>query len=182
MKRSIGLIEFKSVAKGIEATDYMVKSANVELILSSPLCPGKYITLLSGDVGSVKNAIKAGENNGGSFIIDSYVIPNVHKDIFPALTATTDAEKISSLGIVETMSAITAIMAGDIAAKAANVNLLEVRVARGLGGKGFILLTGDVGAVKASVNACESQLQETGDIISTVVIASPSKELIKKLL
>ncbi|QZY54130.1 BMC domain-containing protein [Crassaminicella profunda] len=182
MKKSIGLLEFKSIAKGIEATDQMLKSANVKLILSSPLCPGKYVTLLCGDVGAVKNAVKTGEHIGGPFIIDSHVISNVHEDIFPALTATTDIEKISSLGIVETMSAITSIMAGDIAAKAANVQLIEVRIARGLGGKGFILLTGEVGAVKSAVKACENQLKETGDIISTVVIASPNEELIPKLL
>ncbi|MCT4605790.1 MAG: BMC domain-containing protein [Marinisporobacter sp.] len=182
MKKSIGLLEFKSIAKGIEATDQMLKSANVELILSSPLCPGKYITLLCGDVGAVKNAVKAGEHIGGTFVIDSYVIPNVHEEIFPALTATTDIDKISSIGIVETMSAITAIMAGDIAVKAANVQLLEIRVARGLGGKGFILLTGDVGAVKSAVKTCENQLEQTGDMISTVVIASPSKDLINKLV
>ncbi|TCO77951.1 BMC domain-containing protein [Marinisporobacter balticus] len=182
MKKSIGLLEFKSIAKGIEATDHMLKSANVELVLSSPLCPGKYITILCGDVGAVKNAVKTGEHIGGNFIIDSYVIANVHEDIFPALTATTNIERISSLGIIETMSAITSIMAGDIALKAANVQLLEIRVARGLGGKGFILLTGEIGAVKSAVKTCEHKLEETGDIISTVVIASPSADLIPKLL
>lgn len=182
MKKSIGLLEFKSIAKGIEATDGMVKSANVEIILSSPMCPGKYITLICGDVGAVKNAVETGKNIGGTFTIDSYIIANVHEDIFPALTATTDIDKVSSLGIVETMSAITSIMAGDIAAKAANVELLEIRVARGLGGKGFILITGEVGAVKSAVEACENKLEETGDIISTVVIASPSADLIPKLL
>lgn len=182
MKKSIGLLEFKSIAKGIEATDKMLKSANVELILSSPLCPGKYITLLCGDVGAVKSAVKTGAHIGETFIIDSYIIPNVHEDIFPALTATTNIEKISSLGIIETMSAITAIMAGDIATKAANVQLLEIRIARGLGGKGFILMTGEIGAVKSAMKTCENKLEQTGDIISAVVIASPSEDLIPKLL
>lgn len=182
MKKSIGLLEFKSIAKGIEATDGMLKSANVELILSTPLCPGKYITLLSGDVGSVKNAVKVGEHMGDIFTISSYVIPNVHEDIFPALTATTDFDKITSLGIVETMSAVTAIVAADIAAKAANIQLLEVRIARGLGGKGFILFTGEISGVKSAVKSCENNLKDTGDIISTVVIASPNKELVSKIL
>lgn len=182
MIKSIGLLEFKSIAKGVEATDAMLKAANVELILSSPLCPGKYITILGGDVGAVKSAVKVGENVGRIFTIGSYVIPNIHNDIFPAITATTQYDKIGSLGIVETMSAIAAIEAGDVAAKAANVQLLEIRIARGLGGKGFVLLTGEVAAIKSAVKACENRLEETGDIISTVVIPSPNPALIPKLL
>ena len=43
MKKAIGLVEFKSIAKGIETTDERLKSANVELITSTALCPRKYI-------------------------------------------------------------------------------------------------------------------------------------------
>ncbi|SFC18467.1 BMC domain-containing protein [Clostridium uliginosum] len=182
MGRSIGLLEFKSIAKGIQAADEMVKSANVELILSTPLCPGKYIIMLSGDVGAVTNAVQVGRDIGLSYLISDYVIANVHEKVFPAITATADYDEISSIGIVETISAVAAIIAGDTALKAANVDLLEVRVARGLGGKGFILITGEVSAVKAAVEAAETRLAETGDIITTVVIPSPSKELIPTLL
>lgn len=182
MKKAIGLVEFKSIAKGIEATDEMLKSANVELILSTPICPGKYITLISGDVGAVKNAVKVGRNVGSIFTIDDYVIPNVHKDVFPALTATTDVDKITSIGVVETMSAVTAVVVGDIVVKAANIQLLEVRVARGLGGKGFVLITGEISSVKSAVNTCLSKMKDTGEIVCTSVIASPSKELISKII
>lgn len=43
-------------------------------------------------------------------------------------------------------------------------------------------MTGEVSAVKSAVEACESRLIETGEIISTVTIPSPSKELISSLL
>jgi len=49
LKKSIGVLEFRSIAKGIEATDAMLKAANVQLILSMPLCPGKYITIIGGE-------------------------------------------------------------------------------------------------------------------------------------
>jgi microcompartment protein CcmL/EutN len=182
MKKSIGLVEFKSIAKGIEATDAMLKAAHVELILSTPICPGKYVTLISGDVGAVKNAVEVGKQAGDIFTIESYVIPNVSPNIFPALTATMDVSKITSLGIIETISAITSIVAGDVAVKAANVQLVEIRLARGLGGKGFVLISGEVAAVKQAIKACENNLEETGGIISAVAIASPSQELISKLL
>ncbi|QNO13995.1 BMC domain-containing protein [Alkalicella caledoniensis] len=182
MKKSIGLIEFKSIAKGIEATDEMIKSANVELVLSTPICPGKYISLISGDVGAVKNAIEVGKNVGSSFTVEYHVISNISEAVFPALTATGEIEKISSLGIIETISAITSIVVGDMALKAANVQLLEIRLARGLGGKGFVLITGEVAAVKQAIKACENNLEDSGGIISAVSIASPNKELISKIM
>lgn len=182
MKKSIGLIEFKSVAKGMEATDAMLKAANVELLLSTPVCPGKYITLVSGEVGAIKNAVEVGSLVGGIFTIEKDVIPNVSEAVFPALTATLDVSRIVSLGIIETISAIMSILAGDIAAKSANVQLMEIRVARGLGGKGFVLITGELAAVKSAIAACENRLENTGGIISAVTIASPSRELVSQII
>ena len=69
----------------------------------------------------------------------------------------------------------------DYAAKAANVRLMEIRIARGLGGKGFVILTGEVSAVRSAVKAAMNQLEETGDITSSSVIASPHPGLIDKL-
>ncbi|MCT4566068.1 MAG: BMC domain-containing protein [Maledivibacter sp.] len=182
MKDAIGLVEFKSIARGIQATDEMIKSANVELVLSTPLCPGKYVSLICGDVGAVNTAVKVGGNLGGIFTIDTHVIPNVHKAVFPALTATTDVNKIVSLGIVETISALTAVVIGDIAVKAANVELLEIRIARGLGGKGFVILTGEISSVKSAIKTCLNKLKDTGEIVCTSVIASPSRELVSKII
>lgn len=182
MKKSIGLIEFKSIGKGIEATDTMLKAGNVELIMASPICPGKYITIICGEIGAVKAAVTVGNMTGSIFTIEHHVIPNVNEAIFPALTATTEIDKITSLGIIETMSAVTAILAGDIASKYANVRLLEIRIARGLGGKGFVVITGDVEAVKSAAAACISKLEDTGGIISAVTIASPSPELVSQII
>jgi len=182
MRKAIGLLEFKSIAKGIEATDEMMKSSNVELLLANPICPGKYITIITGDVEAVNNAKKVGERVGDIFVVGAFLIPNVSEEVFPALTATTDPNKISSLGVIETISALSSILVGDIAVKSANIDLLEIRIARGLGGKGFVVMTGEISSIKSAVKTCENQLMKTGEIISSVVIASPNKELIDKLL
>lgn len=181
MKRSIGLLEYKSIAKGIEACDEMLKSSNVDLVLATPLCPGKYIVILSGDVGAVENAVKVGKDIGGSYLISDYLIANVHEKVFPAITGTNNVETIGALGIVETISAVASVIAGDVALKSANIEILEIRIARGLGGKGFMLMTGEVSAVRSAVQSCESRLIETGEIISTVVIPSPDEKLISSL-
>lgn len=111
-------------------------------------------------------------------LIESQVIPNVHEDVCPAITGTASYEKIQALGGIESMSALESIIAGDIIAKAAQVDLVEIRVARGLGGKSYVLFTGDTGSVTQALSACISELGESGSITSSMVIPNPHPELI----
>jgi len=70
----------------------------------------------------------------------------------------------------------------DAAAKAAQVELLEIRFAAGLGGKAFVVMTGDVGSVKAAVEAGVAGVGESGPVLSHIVIPSPSAEFKAQLL
>lgn len=181
MKKAIGYIEFKSIPVAIESTDDMLKSGNVELLMASPLCPGKYVTIIAGDVGAVQSSIKNGERIGGIYCLEANVIPNIHDSVLPALLGAGEIGDVKALGIVETISAISSITVGDIAVKAAPVELIEIRIARGLGGKGFVLLTGEVAAVTNAIKAATDGLEEFGTITSTAVIPSPHKD-IKKII
>ena len=66
-------------------------------------------------------------------------------------------------------------VASDAAVKAADVQLLDVRVALGLGGTGYALMTGDVAAVNAAVEAGSTAAAESGLLVSKVVIPSPAE-------
>ena len=182
MKRSIGLIEMRSIAKGIEAADAMLKAADIELLRAHVVCPGKYIVLIAGDVGAVRSAVAAGEAVSPGLLVDSFILPNVHPSIFPALSAVTEVEHVRSLGIVETFTLASAIMAADTAVKAASIELLEIRLPFALGGKAFAIFTGDVAAVQSAVDSAVNVLKDEGVIESYVVIASPHKSLIEKML
>ncbi len=182
MGNSIGLLELKSIPIGLETADEMLKAADVKLLLASPICPGKYIIIVSGNVGAVKSSVEAGIKTAGFFLIGHHIINNVHDSIPSAICGTTSVDvSPGAIGCIETISAMTIVMAGDIAAKASNVKLIEIRIARGLGGKGFLILSGEISAVKSAVNACLNQLKETGDITSSAVITSPAKELLETL-
>ena len=61
MKKALGMIEFKTVASGITATDMMLKTAEVEVVQASPVCPGKYLATIIGELSSVRAAIDAAE-------------------------------------------------------------------------------------------------------------------------
>lgn len=182
MAQSIGLLELKSIPIGMETADEMLKAASVELLLATPICPGKYIIIVSGNVGAVKSSVKAGIGMADTFLVGHHIINNVHESIPAAISGTAEVTNVSAIGIIETISALTAVTAGDIAAKASNVRLIEIRIARGLGGKGFLIFTGEISAVKSAVNSCLNELKETGEIISHSVISSPHKDLIKSIM
>ena len=182
MGKSIGLLELKSIPVGVQSADEMLKAANVELLVATAICPGKYIIIISGQVGAVKSYMEKGRQVAGTFLICHHTINNVHASVPSALVGTVDVERITALGMLETMSALTAVQAADIAAKASNITLMEVRVARGLGGKGYLIFTGEVSAVKSALNSCLTQLAEAGEITSSCVIPSPHKGLLEKLM
>ena len=89
---------------------------------------------------------------------------------------------MKAIGTIETISALTSVIAGDIAVKAAKVDIVDIRIARGLGGKGFLVITGEVSSVKSAIQACLNKMSEEGVITSTSVIASPHKDLIPHIL
>lgn len=179
---AIGLIEYSSIAKGIGSADAMVKAANVELVISRTICSGKYMNLVAGDVQAVKQSVAAGEDYGQEAVIDTFVIPNVHPDVFPAMSGSTQIVKLDALGIIESFSVASLVEGADAAAKAAEVKLIEIRLAMALGGKAFVTLTGAVGAVESAVEAGAEVVSRAGQLVNKVVIASPRKELLRDIL
>jgi len=182
MENAIGALEFNSIARGIASADAMAKAASVRLFTSRTICPGKYLSLVYGEVSAVKASIDAGKELAEGYVVDEFVIPNVHHDVFPAITGTSAIDEIGALGILESYSALTGILAGDAAAKAAAVKLVEIRIANGIGGKAVLVITGDVAAVESSIKAGEDAISHTGLFVSSVVIPAPHKELKKFMI
>lgn len=181
MSMAIGMVEFTSIARGIYAADQMVKVADVEIVTASSVCPGKYITIVQGDVAAVNNSVDTGERLGEEFLVDSIIIPNVSPEIFPAITGATMPDEIQALGIMESFSLSTMVIAADAILKAAELQPLELRLGTGLGGKSFFTFTGDVAAVKAGVEAGKAIAEEKGLLVNAEVIPSPSDRLITSL-
>ncbi len=180
--KAIAMIELNSVARGVESADEMLKSADVDLVMAQPICAGKFMVLVSGEVDAVERALDVGREAAGEFLVDDFVIPNVHASVFPALTATTRIQAVDSLAVIETFSVASAITAADAAVKAADVEIIEIRCATGLGGKSFLTLTGDVASIHAAVEAGIDTLKGSGLILSHTVIPYPSPQLGRSIL
>ena len=181
--RTIGSVELNSIAVGIHTADEMVKSANVDLFMARPTCPGRYLIMVAGDTGSVKTAVDTGREIGKEMIIDWFTLPNIHSAIIPALSGTTTLQDIAALGVIETYTAVAGIIAADAAAKSGLVDIIDIRTSAGLGGKAVVTLTGDVGSVEASVAAGVESVGASGSgpVAGHVVIPSPSRELKQKI-
>jgi len=181
-EKSIGLIELSSVAAGFQAADTMLKAGNVRLILSRSICSGKYMVLIGGETAAVEAAVAAGAEAANGCLIDSFVIANVHPDVFVALGRTQPVQPDGALGVLESFNIATLIQAADAAAKAAAVQLLEIRLAMALGGKAFVTMTGDVASVQASVAAGRQVISEAGVLVNAVVISRPHPDIYREIV
>lgn len=176
---AIGLIELNSIAAGIEVTDNMLKTADVQLLISRSICSGKYMVIVGGSIGAVNASVESGLGLNKGAVIDSIVLANVHEDVFPAIAGTSTVSEPGSLGIIESFSVASLIEAADVAAKTANIQLMEIRLAMALGGKAFVTFTGPVGDVRASVEAGAQVVADKGLLVNKVVIPAPSPQLYK---
>ena len=181
MAKAIGMVEFISIARGIYAADQMVKISDVEIVTASSVCPGKYIAIVHGDVAAVQDSVAIGEKMADEYLVDSIVIPNVSPAVFPAITGATMPDRIQALGIMESFSLATMIIAADAVLKAAELQPLELRLGNGLGGKAYFIFTGDVAAVQTGVDAGTAIADEKGLLVNSEVIPSPSDRLIPSL-
>lgn len=182
MSRAIGMIEFKTTPSGIAAADMMVKTASVELLEAQTVCPGKYIALIGGELSAVKAAVEAGSRQFPEHYIDSFVLGNPHESIFPALYGTAELAGVRALGVLETFDVSSIIVAADAAAKTAIVDLIEVRVAKGMCGKSFFVLTGEVAACEAAIEKARESVAESGMYLDAVVIANPDEQICRSIL
>ena len=179
--QSIGLIELSSVATGYQVEDVMLKAAKIQLLMARSICSGKFLIAVAGDVASVTTAVEAGGAAAGASLIERRQIARVHPSVLHAISQSMeiDHKQLRSIGVIETFSAASIIDAADAAVKSAHVMLLRVHLAMALGGKGFVLMAGDVSSVQSAVEAGSKAAAEEGMLVSRCVIPAPSEELFR---
>ena len=182
MMNTIGFLELNSIAKGVEVADIVLKTAAVNLVFSKAGCPGKYYLLFTGEVAAVQASLDAGHTIGGSHVVDSCIIPRIHPQVIKAINMTAMPEQLRAVGVMEFFSVTASVYGADAAVKTANVDLVDVRLGTGIGGKSFVILTGEVAAVSEAVKAGISTPNAEGMLVSSVVIPSPHPELLETLM
>ena len=174
---TLALLEFSSIAAGIQAADAMVKRAPIDVIKAGTVQPGKYLVLIGGQVADVDESLKAGREVGGAAAVDFVYLPQVHPEVVEAIGGGRVPRVADSLGVIETTTVAAAIHAADAGIKGAEVRLVEVRLADGLGGKGIVLFSGLVADVEAAVEIGVGVLERPELLVRQVVIPLLSREI-----
>jgi microcompartment protein CcmL/EutN len=177
---AVGLIETSSIARGLVVADAMVKKAPVALAWARPVTPGKHVVIVAGEVAEVDEAMAEGARIAAQTLIDRLFLPQAHAALLRALHGGRRASGLSALGIVETFSVAATLAAADAACKAAEVELAELRLADGLGGKAYFVVTSTLDLVEAAL-AAASRALEPGLLVTTEVIAAPHADLVELL-
>ena len=148
---ALALLDFSSIAVGIEAADAMVKRAQLDVIRTGTVQPGRYLVLIGGTVAEVQESLATGRTVGADSVLDHVFLPHVHPDVVTAIGGGRTEAPRDAVGVIETSTVAAAIRAADSGIKGAEVRLLEIRMADGLGGKGIVLYSGMVADVEAAV-------------------------------
>ena len=178
---ALSLIEFGSIAAGIQAADAMVKRAPIDVIQAGTVQPGKYLVLVGGLTADVEESLAAGREVGRDAILDIVFLPQVHPAVVAALRGGRSPEASEALGVLETTSVAAAIRAADAGVKGAQVELVEVRLADGLGGKGIVLYSGLVADVEIAVALGVESLESPDQLLRQVVIPQLHEEMWENL-
>lgn len=171
MRPALLLFELDSIALGIRVGDAMAKRAPLGTLHAGTVQPGKYLVLAGGEVGAVEEARSAGRLAGGDSLVDEIFLPDVHPDVVAALVAEPVRSADEALGVVETRTVAAVLGAADAGLKGAAVRLVELRLADGLGGKGYALFAGTVAEVEAAVEIAAASLVDPSGLVAAEVIA-----------
>lgn len=180
---ALALLEFDSVAAGIVAADAMVKTSPIGTIYGGTVQPGKYLVLVSGDTASVEEAIAAGVDRGGDALVDSMFLPDVHPAVTASIVSGAEGADFTgeALGIVETSTVAAVLASSDAGVKAAAVDLIAVRMADGLGGKGYALYSGPVAEVEAALETASAVAGEGGALLRSEIVAQLHADIARNL-
>ncbi|NIP87186.1 MAG: BMC domain-containing protein [Planctomycetales bacterium] len=179
---AVGIVETSSIAKGFEIADTMLKTANLRMVVNRTICPGKYMVLVGGEVAAVNSGVQAGLEVGAHTVVDSFVIPNLHPAVFPAISGVTHLPQLKSLGVIEAFSVASVIEAADAAVKATPVQLITINLAMAIGGKGWVSMTGDVASVTEAVGVGAAVIEQKGLLVEKVVIPAPRPEIVAEFV
>ena len=182
MAKAIAVSEYKTVSAGVSAAGAMLKAADVDIVEAATVCPGKYIIIITGELSSVRAASDAAKAAYPTQHIGTFVLGNPHEGLFQAIYGTADVKAMRALGILETFDVASMLVAADNAAKTSDVELIERRLARGMCGKSYLMLTGEVAAVQAAIDRAKSTAEQSGMFLDSSVIARPDSKLISSII
>ncbi len=145
---ALALLEYDSVAAGIEATDALVKRAPIALLKAGTVHPGHYLVQIGGSVAAVEEAHAGATTIGTEWLIDEVLLPDVHAQVYAAAFGARREPGHEAVCVVETRAVPSLLRAADAAVKTTDIEITEIRMADDLGGRALLLISGTVADIE----------------------------------
>jgi microcompartment protein CcmL/EutN len=178
---AIALIELSSIAAGAFAADRMVKRSPVELLHAGTIQPGKYLILIGGGTAEVEESYREGMQNADAAVLDEVFLPQVHPQVVEALEGARGFANYDSMLVLETSTIAAIVRATDAAAKGAMVEVAELRIGSGLGGRGLAILTGALTDVEAAADIATQSLAGRNVTLCHSIISNVHEQFAERL-
>src|SRR5262245_49622715 len=178
---AIALIELSSIAAGAFAADRMVKRSPVELLHVGTVQPGKFLILVGGGTAEVEESYREGMQVSESAVVDEVFLPQVHPRVVEALEGDRAFKEYESMVVLETSTIAAIVRATDAAAKGAMVEVAEMRIGSGLGGRGLAILTGGRTDIEAATEIAMRSLAGRNGTLCHSIISNVHDQFAERL-
>jgi microcompartment protein CcmL/EutN len=178
---AIALIELGSIAAGSYAADRMVKRSPVELLHAGTVHSGKYLILIGGGTAEVEESYREGMQAAPAEILDEVFLPHVHPRVIEALDGSRKYANYESLVVLETSGIAAIVRATDAAVKGALVEVAELRLGNGLGGRGLAILGGTRTDVEAAAEIAGRALAGRNGTLCHSIISNVHEQFAERL-
>jgi len=170
---ALGIVEVRSIARGYCTLDAMTKRAEITVLHAEPVSPGKFWIAVAGGEAEIFEAMAVGLDTAGDSRIDHTHLPGAHPTVLDAVArAVAPRAPGDAIGVLETATMAASVRAADAALKCADVTLVDLHLARGIGGKGYLVLTGGLSDVEAALDAA-AECAGASAVVGRELMANP---------
>ncbi len=178
---ALAMLHLGEVPLGLRALDALVKEAPVQVHAAGTVQCGQYLILFGGQLEPVLRAHNRAIMVSGGSIVDEVILPDAEERIVPAVVrgVLRRPARGDTLGVIQTASPPTLLRAIDPALKGALVELVELRVGDGLGGKAIASLWGEIFDVEAALSiASDALARGRPEGCSTTIIPNAERDVV----
>jgi len=178
---ALALLELSTISSGIFTGDAIIKAAPVSVLKSGTVHNGKYLLLFGGSVASVEESYNKGLAISKNDIIDSVFLPDIHQKVHDAILGKRTVIVSETVGMFETNSVANIIKSTDAAVKGTNVEIVEMRLADDIGGKGFVIFNGTIEEIEIALEIAKEKLMNSNILVNASIIPNIHTEMAKQL-
>jgi microcompartment protein CcmL/EutN len=159
----------------------MAKRAPIDLLHAGTVQPGKYLILVGGGTAEVEESYREGMQAASAEILDEVFLPQVDRQVVEALDGARQYARYESLVVLETSTMAAIVRATDAAAKSAQIEVAELRLGRGLGGRGLAILIGQRTDVEAAAEIAARSLAGRDVTLCHSIISNVHEQFASRL-